>query len=130
MFQTRIADIDPTLAAKLAFESILETIQASNLNFQLRLSPFSDSISLKKSLVRNKSGNQLLPPSSHLLQPDTKQEGQLLLDEQNNSQVIENHILNQQIQGLQATFKSRTEIVPTIDKKIANIKASALKAFE
>ena len=61
MEQLRISDGDPTMAAKRAFENILDLIQSSNLNFQLQLSPFSASISLKKSLIRDKTGKVLLP---------------------------------------------------------------------
>ena len=130
MFQNRISDLNPTMAAKKSFESILETIQASNLNFQLRLSPFSATISLKKSLIRDKSGNQLLPPSPNLLQADQKQENQLLLEEQNNFLLSENIRLNKQIQECQASGKSHSETVQTLEKKIAKIEASALKSFE
>jgi hypothetical protein len=57
------SDINPAMAASRTFDSILEKIQRSNLNFQLQISPFSAVISLKKSLVKDKSGNTLLPPS-------------------------------------------------------------------
>ena len=46
------------------FDNIIGQIQKSNLNFQLQISPFSAIISLKKSLVKDKSGSLLLPPDS------------------------------------------------------------------
>ena len=61
MDQSRVSDFDTPMHAKIVFDKILEQIQASNLNFQLRLSPFSASISLKKSFIRDKSGYILLP---------------------------------------------------------------------
>ena len=42
-----------------------QQIQASHLNLNLQISPFS--ISLKKSLVKDKSGNILLPPYRGLI---------------------------------------------------------------
>ena len=50
--------------ASQTFENILEQIQGSHLNFQIQISPFSALISLKKSLITDKSGVPLLPPSS------------------------------------------------------------------
>ena len=61
MEQTRLSDLDTTMLAKNAFDEILEMIKTSNLNFQMNLSPFSASISLKKSLIRDKFGNVLAP---------------------------------------------------------------------
>ena len=52
------------MAANRIFDNILEQIQSSNLNFHLQGSPFSEVISLKKSLVKDRSGNFLLPPTS------------------------------------------------------------------
>ena len=52
------------MAANRIFDNILEQIQSSNLNFHLQVSPFSAVISLKKSLVKDRSGNFLLPPTS------------------------------------------------------------------
>ena len=57
------------MAASRIFDNILEQIQSSNLNFHLQVSPFSAVISLKKSLVKDKSGN-LLPLT--LASPHTK----------------------------------------------------------
>ena len=52
----------PAMRASQTFDRILQTIQKSNLNFVLQLSPYSANISLKKSLVTNKSGTVCLPP--------------------------------------------------------------------
>jgi len=49
------------MIATETFENILLQIQNSNLNFKLNLSPFAANISLKKSLVKDKSGIPLLP---------------------------------------------------------------------
>ena len=44
------------MAAGAVFESILQQIQSSNLNFKLQLSPFAAEISLKKTPVKNRNG--------------------------------------------------------------------------
>ena len=53
----------PAMLACNAFEKIIDEIRYSNLNFQLHLSPFSAQISLKKSLILDKSGIPRLPPT-------------------------------------------------------------------
>ena len=61
-----ITDSDYMSSAMLAsnvFQEILDHIQSSNLNFQLQVSPFSAQISLRKSLIRDKTG-KMLPPGS------------------------------------------------------------------
>jgi chromosome segregation ATPase len=55
---------DLTMITTRTFDNIIGQIQKSNLNFQLQISPFSAIISLKKSLVKDKSGSLLLPPDS------------------------------------------------------------------
>ena len=57
-------DKNPAMVASRTFENILEQIQGSHLNFQIQISPFSALISIKKSLIKYKSGVPLLPPSS------------------------------------------------------------------
>ena len=48
------------------FDGIMKLIQHSGLNFQLQLSPFGAFISLRKSLVKDKKGDFIIPPSSIL----------------------------------------------------------------
>ena len=49
------SDENLTMLATEAFDQILETIRTSCLNFQMQISPFSAVISLKKSLIKDKS---------------------------------------------------------------------------
>ena len=56
------SDINPTMLATKTFDRILDMIQKSNLNFVLQVSPFSANISLRKTLIKDKSGNVILPP--------------------------------------------------------------------
>ena len=50
-----------TMLVNATFHHILEEVQNSSLNFQLKVSPFSAIIALKKSFIKDKSGNLLLP---------------------------------------------------------------------
>ena len=47
--------------AMSVFDDIICRVRRSNLNFQLQLSPFSAVISLKKSVVKNSEGVQIIP---------------------------------------------------------------------
>ena len=67
---------DATMIATQTFYNILNQVQNSNLNYQLQLSPFSAMISLKRSLVKDKSGNPILPSTSCYVSNETK----ILLD--------------------------------------------------
>ena len=57
-------DVSPAMLASRSFDNILHQIQTSNLNFYLQLSPFGAHISLKKTLIRDKSGSYLCPAVS------------------------------------------------------------------
>jgi hypothetical protein len=50
-----------TMEVLASFETILEQISESQLNYKLELSSFSAVISLKKSFIKDKSGNALRP---------------------------------------------------------------------
>ena len=70
------------MIASNAFDRILNEIQASNLNFQLQVSPFSAHISLRKSLIKDRNGCYCLPSES--LPPRTESEF-LSLQKKNNA---------------------------------------------
>ena len=55
------SDFDYTMLASNAFDYLLNQIRSSNLNFHLQMSPFSAIVSIKKSLIKDKSGLPLLP---------------------------------------------------------------------
>jgi hypothetical protein len=66
-----------TMEASAAFETLLQHIIESNLNFKLELSPFSAVISLKKSFVRDKYGKTLPPmPTNAVFHHHIKEENQ------------------------------------------------------
>ena len=50
------SELNPTLVAAEAFNSIVQQIQCSNLNFLIQLSPFAANISLKKIPLKDKTG--------------------------------------------------------------------------
>ena len=50
------------MTASETFENLLKLVQSSFLNFKIELSPFSATIHLKKSFIRNQHGTPLLPP--------------------------------------------------------------------
>ena len=58
------SSFNTAMLASRSFENILHMIKTSNLNYFLQLSPFAAQISLKKSLIRDKSGFPLAPPIS------------------------------------------------------------------
>jgi hypothetical protein len=124
MDQIRISDRDPTMAAKRSFENILEQIQSSNLNFQLQLSPFSASISLKKSFIRDKTGNLLLPqyPPAQHVDHEVEHHNSLLASENDN--------LKEQIEELLTSNKSSQETIDILEQKVAKAEASALKSYQ
>ena len=55
MENSAVSDLSPTMIAEQTFDSILQQVQNSNLNFQLQLSPFSANISLKKSPIKDQA---------------------------------------------------------------------------
>ena len=54
------------MLASKAFDHLLQQVQTSTLNYQIKISPFSAIISLKKSLVKDKAGIPLFPTISDL----------------------------------------------------------------
>ena len=68
------SDRNPAMLASIAFENVINQIRTSNLNFQLQMSPFSACISLKRSLVKEKSGAFRLPPAPKSLTSSTESE--------------------------------------------------------
>ena len=51
-----LTDSDITMAATTSFNNILNQIQTSGLNYQLKITPFSAVISIKKSFVKDREG--------------------------------------------------------------------------
>ena len=103
------------MVAKRSFDSILEQVQASNLNFQLQVSPFSATISLKKTLIKDKFGNLLLPPSPIYSKPEDFEHQDTLLELES-----ENHSIKLELQELHISRKSSQETIEILEQKITN----------
>ena len=77
--QTNVA-----MEASNTFKNLLQQVKCSHLNFKLELSPFSAVISLKKSFIKDKIGNTILPPSSESsLREENKTLSQKILHQEN-----------------------------------------------
>ena len=55
-------DSDLTMLAKNNFESVLSSVRNSCLNYSIHVSPFSATISLKKTIVKDRNGACIIPP--------------------------------------------------------------------
>ena len=60
MKEYKYSTTDLTMAASQTFESLIDQVKNSNLNFHLQQSPFSAVISIKKSYIKDKSGVPLM----------------------------------------------------------------------
>ena len=109
------------MRASQTFDNILDSIRRSNLNFQFQVSPFSAYISLKRSLMKDKSGSFLTPrsPSPSLsgtvLSPQTsstsdlaqlvtkinKLENALIIQQNNHEAAMNDH--DEELQNLKAS---------------------------
>ena len=122
MDENKISDIkNPTMIASRTFNDIIELVQTSNLNFQLQVSPFSAYISLKKSLVKDKSGAPILPPTS--LSSVSSRTPYQDLELQNNLLKTENDWFKQENKVQDSKNKSFKDILKILEKKIGKIEA-------
>ena len=102
------------MVATRTFENILHQIQSSNLNFQLQLSPFAANISLKKSLVRDKTGAPL-----SLISPCTYNAGDIAAVTAANLK-LENELLS-----LKKQFANAVHKIDNLEAQ-ASVKAESL----
>ena len=92
------SDTNVKMLTTKSFDYILEQIQTSSLNYQIQISPFSALISLKKSLIKDKSGRPCLPThlgksSEHvkaLVEKNEELEKKLSILTKEHSEVIHN----------------------------------------
>ena len=117
------SDMNHAMLASTMFYKILDQIKSSNLNFQLSLSPFSAQISLKKSLVKDRSGSFLLPPPVYeTIQPVKA------ASSPNPTAVVCSH--DEEITELQNNVRNSTNIISILEQKLGQAETQALKAFE
>ena len=117
-----VSDFCPTMLAKKTFDQIIENVQSSNLNFQLQLSPFSACISLRKTFVKDRCGNILLPPPIKVT--DTE------LQHENSKLVSENKRLNSKILEIQECKKLKDKTIKMLEEKVTKAETSALTVFD
>ena len=86
--------INPEMLAAEAFDQILDVVKRSNLNFQLQVTPFSAYISLRKSLVTDKSGNILLPPAQTTVQSSLPSSTSRTVHELENDLIVQKNKLD------------------------------------
>ena len=115
-----------TILASQNFDAILEQVKNSSLNFQIQVSPFSALISLKKSFVKDKSGNLLLPSNRHGTSENTRDSVEKNLKLERDIMVLTN-MHKEVVDNLEKTLqeaKVKQEVVATE----ANEREQKLKA--
>ena len=100
------SEVDSTMLASRIFDNIITQIQNSSLNFQIQLSPFAANISLKKSLIKDKSGSIVFPMTSSLSKTDSE------------STVLE---LEKRFQRLQKDYENAVEDLAAVDKVVESL---------
>ena len=124
MYKTIVSDCDPTMLAKKAFDQIIEQVQSSNLNFQLNLSPFSATISIKKSFVKDMFGNILLPSTMV-----TETESESKYETRERELLSDNDRLNSEILAMEKYNKANDNTIKILEDKLSKAESSALKTF-
>ena len=119
------SDFDPTMAASVVFENVINQVKLSNLNFRMELTPFSASILLKKSLIKDRSGYHLQPPIQRIrpanhsttLEDDLKEQLQRLkqnfemLDAKNKSLEVSNKTIKEDLENALIDNDSNCKII-------------------
>ena len=114
-------NLNSTMLASKTFNNILEQVQTSCLNFQLQISPFSAVISIKKSFIKDKFGNELLPsPSPPAHRHELSESIEALLDK--NTQ-LENDVfdLTKKYQDAANDFLNAQKVIKDLEKKIFEV---------
>ena len=57
----QLSDSDATMLANQNFETVLRSIRISGLNYYIQASPFSATISLRKTLIKDINGSYVTP---------------------------------------------------------------------
>ena len=97
MERKSVSDRKQTMMASRVFNDILNNIQSSNLNFCLQLSPYSASISLRKSFLTDKSGKVVLP--DHVFPAETSDDDIAALASKNFKLEQENSSLKKDLEN-------------------------------
>ena len=92
------------MAVEEAFKNVWNKIQNSGLNFKIEVSPFSANISIKKSFIRDKSGNIIIP--GDILFVELKQENDFLAQQLNYQESTFNSLKSKYKNSLLGSEKS------------------------
>ena len=113
--------------AKCAADKIISSIKNSNLNYRLQESPFSLLINLRKSFIRNKNGDPIMPSKDIRVKViDSKDAVKVAELEKENTSLYDslNHLetelvkANEALHDMSIKFeKSRKELAELLDEK-------------
>ena len=119
-----ISTTDVTMLASRIFDSVLQSIQSSCLNFTMQVTPFSAMISLRKSFVKNKGGSFVLPLKSQIGEDVQKVKDESMIN-QTKVEKTEKELAN-----AYDTIKELEFMVQCRDTTIKNLEIAATKAKE
>ena len=116
--------------AKCAADQIISSIKDSNLNYHLQESPFSLLINLRKSFIRNKNGDPIMPSSDITVKvadskdkmkvAELEKENTLLHGSLNHLETELNHA-NEALHGISLQYeKSRKELGELLVEKTSS----------
>ena len=106
MDANKSADSELTTAASRAFESVLDQVKVSNLNFYVQLTPFSAVIYLKKTFVKDKTRQILMPARTKISSDETTNLENLALKQVNMKIEAENKMLTIDLTNIQQEIAS------------------------
>ena len=121
--------INPTMLASENFDAILDQVKASCLNFQIQVSPFSAMISLKKSLIKDKTGQLLLPPNRRVVVPS---DNMTVLNEKNIKLEKDVNVLTKMHEEVAKDCEKAKEIIKSLKKTLleSEIKAEEIESLK
>ena len=115
------------MAVEEAFKNVLSKIQNCGLNFKIEVSPFSANISIKKSFIRDKSGNIITPGDIHFVK--LKQENDFLVQQLNFQESKFNSLKSKYENSLLHSEKS-FETKEKLESKVQMLKLQLQEAVE
>ena len=119
------------MEASAIFDSLLKQVQNSKLNFKLDLSPFSAVIFLKKTFIKDRFGNPLLPspdlPLFHCHQAENGAYEKLKRDFED--EINENEVKQKIILSLETKVKELSEKLSDSESKLEITVANEAKVF-
>ena len=109
------------MTAREALNDILQSVQNSQLNFSVNLTPYSAYFTIRSSFVKNIPPT---PPKTPQLVPQTSVEADCQVLIQKNDQLLK------KIKDLEDSNETCTNTVKILEEKVSKSEASAFKSFE